>query len=71
MKTSKKQPKLEARERRDGTGWFVLVTWGDRPSEQVGGFPSQAEAQQWIDRSGPSWVREHRVEDSGLAYDRG
>jgi hypothetical protein len=71
MKTLKKQPKLEARERRDGTGWYVLVTWGDRPSEQVGGFRSQGEAQQWIDRTGASWVREHLVDDNGLAYDRG
>jgi hypothetical protein len=71
MKTIKKQPKLEARERRDGSGWYVLVTWGDWPSEEVGGFSSQAEAQKWIDRSGATWVREHLVDENGLAYDRG
>lgn len=71
MKTPKRQPKLEARERRDGSGWYALVIWGDRPYEQVGGFRSQVEAQHWIDRSGAAWVREHLVDEHGLAYDRG
>ena len=58
-----REPKLEPRQLRDESGWFVLVTWGDWPSEQIGGFPSQAEAQQWIDRSSANWIEE-RIADS-------
>ena len=71
MKPPNKQPKIEARELRDGSGWYVLVTWGDRPAEQVGGFPSEAEAQRWIAHSAKSWIRDRLVEDSLLGYDRG
>ncbi|HEY4922944.1 MAG TPA: hypothetical protein VII20_00900 [Roseiarcus sp.] len=71
MKTPAKQPTIEPRELRDGTGWYALVTWGDRPAEQVGGFPSEAEAQRWIDHSAKSWVKDRLIEDRMLGYDRG
>jgi hypothetical protein len=70
MKPFAKQPKIEPRELRDGTGWYALVTWGDRPAEQVGGFPSEAEAQRWIDHSAKVWVKDRLVEDSTLYFDR-
>jgi len=53
---------MRPRELRDGTGWYVLVQWGDWPSEQVGGFPSEEEAQNWIDQSSPGWLKA-RAED--------
>jgi len=57
MMKPQKKPEMSPRELRDGTGWFVFVSWGDWPAEQVGGFPSQQEAQQWIDRDSSSWIR--------------
>jgi hypothetical protein len=54
-----KKPEMRPRELKDGSGWYVLVIWGNMPSEQVGGFPSEEEAQQWIDHYSASWLKEH------------
>lgn len=70
MKTVNKHPKLEPRELRDGSGWYALVIWGDRPSEQVGGFASETEARHWIDHSAAAWVRERLAAESILGYGR-
>jgi hypothetical protein len=48
---------MSPRELRDGTGWFVLVNWGNWPAEQVGGFPSEEEAQKWIEVESSNWFR--------------
>jgi hypothetical protein len=58
MKPPNRKPKIEARELRDGSGWYALVTWGDRPSEQVGGFATDLEAQVWIRYSAEAWIKE-------------
>ena len=52
------KPKIEPRQFRDSPVWYVLVTWGDRPPEQVGGFPTEEEAQQWIVQSSAGWLKE-------------
>ena len=62
MKMPGRKPDLQPRELRDASGWYVLVEWGDRPSEQLGGFPSKEEAQQWIDQNSAAWLRS-RFED--------
>ncbi len=69
MNKPEKKPEMRPRELKDGSGWwYVLVQWGDRPSQQIGGFPSEDEAQQWIVENSAGWFRE-RFEDSpfGLA----
>jgi hypothetical protein len=53
----KKKPEMAPRELRNGTGWFVLVNWGNWPSEQVGGFPTEEEAQKWIDQESSGWFK--------------
>ena len=60
MREPDRTPRMQPRERRDGSGWFVLVEWGDRPSEQVGGFLTEDEARQWIEQSGPGWLKDRR-----------
>jgi len=62
-----KKPEMRPRELKDGSGWYVLVQWGDRPSEQVGGFPSQDEAQQWITQNSAGWLMA-RFEEPPFAY---
>jgi hypothetical protein len=55
MNPSEKKPDMRPRELKDGSGWYVLVQWKDRPSEQVGRFSSEAEAQDWVEHSSASW----------------
>ena len=57
MTEPEKKPEMNPRELKDGSGWYVFVRWGHRPAEQVGGFPSEIEAQQWIDQAGTSWLK--------------
>jgi hypothetical protein len=57
MKQPTKKPEMRPRELKDGSGWYVLVQWGDRPSQQVGGFPTEDEAQKWIERDSSSWLK--------------
>jgi len=59
MMKPEKKPEMRPRELKDGSGWYVLVSWGSMPSEQVGGFPSEEEAQTWIDQYSANWLREH------------
>ncbi len=66
MVMTEKKPEMQPRELKDGSGWYVLVHWGYRPSEQVGWFPSQDEAQQWINKESASWIRT-RFEERPLA----
>jgi hypothetical protein len=71
VKTLNRKPIIESRELRNGTGWYALVTWGDRPSEQVGGFRSQDEAQAWISLSAPAWTKARlATEENTTSFDR-
>ena len=54
-----KKPDMQPRELKDGTGWYVYVNWGYRPAEQVGGFPSKDEAQEWIEQNASGWLKAH------------
>ena len=51
-----KKPNMTPRQRRCGPTWFCLAVWGDWPSEEVGGFPSEDEAQKWIDHQSAGWL---------------
>jgi hypothetical protein len=44
------EPKLVPRAFKDGSGWFIQVTWDDgtRVPEQIGGFLTHSEAREWI-----------------------
>jgi hypothetical protein len=57
MMTLPEKPEMRPHQLKDGTGWYVLVLWGVLPSEQVGGFPSEEEAQQWIVQESADWLR--------------
>jgi hypothetical protein len=55
MNKPDKIPEMRPRELKDGSGWYVLVKWTNRPSEQIGGFRSEEEAQAWITESSAGW----------------
>jgi hypothetical protein len=49
MRKPAKKPETRPREPKDGLGRrYVLVQWGDWPSQQIGAFPSEDKAQKWI-----------------------
>jgi hypothetical protein len=50
-------PKFEPRELDNGSGWFVLVSGFDGPDMQMGGFATQAQAEEWIDLVRDIWIR--------------
>lgn len=50
-------PEMRPREFKDGSGWYVFVELGNRPPLQVGSFSSEAEAQEWIDKSSLAWLK--------------
>jgi hypothetical protein len=58
MKTPNTSPKMEPRQFKGSSVWYVLVTWGDQPLEQVGGFPTEDEAKQWIAQNAKGWLKE-------------
>ena len=52
---STKPPTMEPRELKDGSGWYVRVTWPTGASEDID-FSSEIEAIEWIrDKSG-AWL---------------
>lgn len=51
-----KKPEMSARQRRQGPTWYVLVSWGDWPSQQVGGFVSEVDARSWIAHEANGWL---------------
>lgn len=63
MPAASATPQMQPRELRDGSGWYVLVTWGDWPSEQVGGFLTEEETEAWIKHSAEGWLRARREDE--------
>jgi hypothetical protein len=52
-------PELELTPLKNGTGYFVLVTWPDGQKEQVEGFSSEAAARTWIEKHSSDWLARH------------
>lgn len=57
------QPTFEAVQLKDGSGYFVRVTWPDGHEQQINEFADEDEARQWIETKGPHWHEwaPHRV----------
>ena len=37
-------------------GWQIRVTWPDARTEQLGGYPSEADAIRWINNVSEKWI---------------
>lgn len=57
MATTK--PTLEVRELKDGSAYYVLVTWPDGMEQQVNGFSNREEAHLWIEHDSDAWLARH------------
>ena len=40
----------------DGQDWFVAATWPDGRSEEIAGFKSELEANEWIANKFQAWL---------------
>jgi len=59
-KEPKRKVEFEAVEMMIGRGWYVLVKLPQGPQPQLGGFNSQAEAQDWIARKSAAWLKDYQ-----------
>lgn len=57
------KPIYEVVQLKDGTGYFVRVTWSDGYEMHVNDMADEAEARDWIERNGENWHEwaSHRV----------
>ncbi len=58
------EPVFEPVELKDGSGYFVRVTWPDGYEQQINDFADEQEARTWIDEKSPHWHEwaPHRVQ---------
>ena len=64
MSDQQQEPQFEPVQLKDGSGYFVRVTWPDGYEMRVEDMADEAEARAWIMNKGPHW-REwapHRVQ---------
>jgi len=52
-----KTPVLQIRHR-DGENWFVAATWPDGRFEEIQGFKTESEANEWIAKEFQAWLDE-------------
>jgi hypothetical protein len=55
IKSSK--PTMAPRALKDGSAWYIELTWPDGRSEQIDGFQSEAEIGDWISRKSEAWLK--------------
>jgi hypothetical protein len=62
--SNNEKPVYEVVQLKDGSAYFVRVTWSDGFEQQINGFADAAEALEWIDTNGPCWHEwaTHRVQ---------
>jgi hypothetical protein len=60
------KPTLQAVQLKDGSGYYVRVTWPDGSQEEIQDlntgsppFVSEAEAVDWIENDSPDWIERH------------
>jgi hypothetical protein len=51
------KPTMVPRSLKDGSAWYIELTWPDGHSEQVGGFQSESEIGDWISRKSDAWLK--------------
>lgn len=58
------RPTFDTVQLKDGSGYFVRVTWSDGFEQQINDFADEAEAQQWITDNALNWHEwaSHRVQ---------
>jgi hypothetical protein len=42
---------------KDGSAWYIELTWPDGRTEQIDGFHSESEIGDWISRKSETWLK--------------
>jgi len=50
-------PTMTPRALKDGSAWYIELTWPDGRTEQIDGFQSEAEISDWISRKFAAWLK--------------
>jgi hypothetical protein len=51
----------------DGEDWCVAATWADGRVEEIAGFKSEVDANDWIASGFPAWLEERQKADAAAA----
>lgn len=51
------RPTMTPRALKDGSAWYIDLTWPDGRTEQIDGFLSESEIGDWISRKSAAWLK--------------
>ena len=55
----KGSPTLQARELKDGSAWYIVLTWPNGQTENIDGFSSETEINEWMTTKYRGWLAKH------------
>ena len=55
----KGSPTLQARELKDGSAWYIVLTWPNGLTESIDGFSSETEINEWMTTKYRGWLAKH------------
>ena len=50
---------LRARELKDGSAWYIVLTWPNGQTENIDGFSSETEINEWMTTKYRGWLAKH------------
>jgi len=51
------KPTMTSQTLKDGSAWYVRLTWPDGHAEHVGDFHSESECDDWISYKSEAWLK--------------
>jgi len=61
----KSSPILEKRELKDGSAWYIVLTWPNGQTEHIDGFSSESDINEWITTKYRGWLAKHEGQKHG------
>jgi len=60
----KSSPALQARELKDGSAWYIVLTWPNGQTD-IDGFSSESGFNEWITTKYRGWLTKHEGQKHG------
>jgi hypothetical protein len=51
------KPVMRSRSLKDGSAWYIELTWPDGRVEHIDSFQSEEEITEWISRKSDAWLK--------------